>query len=234
MFHIDLVKNKFPKRAKTHNLQKNKWKKKKKISNTYSPIGKNQLIGLMIWDWRRKFSEVSMVMASTNPPPSKWKASCPLFRATTPLPRRNQEQVKQVLSLFPLCSVLIQLQATFKLWSSHQQESFLSKLHSLSTPSENSKESIFMHALVVLSSERTSRNWRLVAFKSLLELQVEFSIWWRKVSSRPTTFVCSFSTRQMRCSTLDSSNKSKISSSSYQETSRSLFSQLPCQPKSWV
>jgi hypothetical protein len=46
-----LVKIKDQRRkAKTNHLQKNKRNKQKKISNTYNPIGKNQLIGLMIWD----------------------------------------------------------------------------------------------------------------------------------------------------------------------------------------
>jgi len=224
----------FPRKKKNNKQKKSSKLRKRQIMNIWSQTGMNQLIGLMIWDWKRRRLEVFTVMVLTSLLQSNVKVSFQLFKETIQLLKLNLVQVKQVLSPLLPFRLLIQLPTTFKLWLCHQQESFLSRSLSLSTLSVNIKELKFTLVSVEPVLEMISIFSKKEASILLLVLQEESTIWWRRTSSRPTTSDSLSWTRQMKCSPEVSRLRSKISSSSYPEMSRSLFSPLPCQTRSSV
>ena len=75
-------------KQKKQKLQmKPKSNRKRQITNIYSPIGRNQLIGLTTWGSRKRFSEESMAMVLTSHPPSSPKVFCQSSKVTILLPR---------------------------------------------------------------------------------------------------------------------------------------------------
>jgi hypothetical protein len=100
------------------------------IRNISNPIGMNQLICLIIWDWRKRSSEESMVTVSLNPPQSSKEVFYQSFRVMTPSPRLNLELVRQVPLQLPHCKQSIAHLNTSKDLLLLQPESFLCRLPS--------------------------------------------------------------------------------------------------------
>mgnify|MGYP006104591567 CR=1 FL=1 len=189
------------------------------MKNILNLIGMNQLKNLMTWVLKKKYLEVFTVMVSTSHLLFNKKVFFQLFKVTILSLKLSLEQVRPVLSPFQLCKLLILPVCTHKLWLLLQLENFPFKVPLWYILSENTIKSKFMHVLEEPVSEKTSKFSR-VEFMSLSEHQVEFMIWWKKVSLRQNISDSLSWTKLMKCFQEDSKLRSKKYSNSCQETSK--------------